>query len=323
VAGQGARNGVTVSVVIPTRNRDESLSRLFGALARQEYSAGFEVIVVNDGGERFEIDGWPRHEHCEEVRVIELDERRGVSTARNRGAEAARFEVLGFLDDDTCPRADWLRRVTTVMGERLDVVALTGRVEATSTDRALDRLRDHAYRARYREHLQSPPVTAADALETRALRRARYLAGGNCAVRASHFQRTKGFDESFASLQDRELGLRLAQDGYGVFYDDDLVVEHDNYARLAHLTSGRFRSGRYSIRLEEKHDVGTGPQPLRVLVGSRLLAFGREAGWRTAGAALLSVVAYRAGRTWERLVRPAARDEVTRRPDTYYLPEEA
>lgn len=88
-----------ISVVIPTHNRAESLKRSLMALSRQIVVESFEVIVVADG--------------CTDDtagRVSDLDlpfsfrfleqEPAGPAAARNRGAEAARGEILLFLDDD-------------------------------------------------------------------------------------------------------------------------------------------------------------------------------------------------------------------------------
>ncbi|EGV18554.1 glycosyltransferase family 2 protein [Thiocapsa marina] len=88
-----------VSVIIPTHNRSESLSRSLFALSRQTLGEPFEVIVVADGctddtGSRVSDLVLPYS-----FRYLEQAPA-GPAAARNRGAEDARADILLFLDDD-------------------------------------------------------------------------------------------------------------------------------------------------------------------------------------------------------------------------------
>lgn len=87
-----------VSVIIPTYNRPEYLCQALESLARQTYKS-FNVTVVNDGGLSV----------CNQLKVFrkifpitlfELEERSGVSYARNYGINKATEEYIAFLDDD-------------------------------------------------------------------------------------------------------------------------------------------------------------------------------------------------------------------------------
>ncbi|MGD2156274.1 MAG: glycosyltransferase family A protein [Anaerolineales bacterium] len=88
-----------ISTIIPTIGRP-SLSRAVESVLEQKCSVGgFEVIVVNDSGERLPEASW---QHSERVRVISTN-RHNRSVARNAGAAIARGKYLHFLDDD-----DWM-----------------------------------------------------------------------------------------------------------------------------------------------------------------------------------------------------------------------
>src|SRR4030095_14404386 len=85
-----------VSVVVPTRNRSALLSRTLRSALRQE-RGDFEVIVVDEASN----DDTPAllsalDDH--RVRVLRHEIPRGLSSARNHGAEDARGEWLAFLD---------------------------------------------------------------------------------------------------------------------------------------------------------------------------------------------------------------------------------
>jgi glycosyltransferase involved in cell wall biosynthesis len=88
-----------VSVVIPTRNRWELLSRHALASALSQEDVEVEVIVVDDASddgseERLEAVADPR------VRAVFREEQGGQAAALNDGIDAARGEWIAFLDDD-------------------------------------------------------------------------------------------------------------------------------------------------------------------------------------------------------------------------------
>jgi glycosyltransferase involved in cell wall biosynthesis len=84
-----------VSVVIPTYNREWSLTEALQSVQDQTYT-DYEVIVVDDGS----TDATPALlEAWDNIRVLS-QERRGVSAARNRGVRAASGEFIAFLDSD-------------------------------------------------------------------------------------------------------------------------------------------------------------------------------------------------------------------------------
>ncbi|MFO7708553.1 MAG: glycosyltransferase [Desulfobacterales bacterium] len=85
-----------VSVVIPTYNRAWCLAEAVGSVLSQEFRS-FELIVVDDGS----TDDTPRllAGYGDAVRTLR-QENRGVSAARNAGIDAARAELVAFLDSD-------------------------------------------------------------------------------------------------------------------------------------------------------------------------------------------------------------------------------
>ncbi|MBT4977758.1 MAG: glycosyltransferase family 2 protein [Gemmatimonadetes bacterium] len=98
-----------ISVVIATHNQVERLTLVLQGLAHQTLQADFEVIVVDDGC----TDGTRRmlaELDIGRVSVIGLKPNQGRNRARNRGIEAARGELVVFLDGDALPAPDLLQR---------------------------------------------------------------------------------------------------------------------------------------------------------------------------------------------------------------------
>ncbi len=95
-----------VSVVIPARNEGVWVRRTVDAVLHASEPASVEVIVVDDGSDDGSCD-FLRHGSAA-ASVID-GPGRGVSAARNAGAERARGTHLFFLDAHVIPEGGWLR----------------------------------------------------------------------------------------------------------------------------------------------------------------------------------------------------------------------
>jgi glycosyltransferase involved in cell wall biosynthesis len=86
-----------VSVVIPTYNRPHPLAELLEVLSWQTYRH-FEVVLVNDGGERIDdiVALYPELD----VHLIHCRDNVGHVEARNIGVKAANGELIMLCDDD-------------------------------------------------------------------------------------------------------------------------------------------------------------------------------------------------------------------------------
>ncbi len=118
VTGQDrAAQAAPASIVIPTYNGAARVPTVLEALARQDTTDGsFEVVIVDNAstdaiGEL--ADSHPavfalrkRGVFCRLVR----EERQGLLYARIRGVLEARGDAICFLDDDTIPDPDYVRR---------------------------------------------------------------------------------------------------------------------------------------------------------------------------------------------------------------------
>ena len=103
-----------ISVVIPTHNRPELLAEALQSMVQQT-AGDWEVIVVDDGssppvslGELAE--GWG-----EKLRVLRHAMPKGGPAAKNTGAQAARGDIIAFLDDDDLYAPEYLERALYVL----------------------------------------------------------------------------------------------------------------------------------------------------------------------------------------------------------------
>src|SRR6478609_6998137 len=99
--------GPMISIIIPAHNEEAYLGQTLEGLQDQIYP-NYEIIVVANGctDRTAEI----ARDRCH--RLINVPER-GLSRARNLGAEAARGDILVFLDADTVLDKDALDTIAT------------------------------------------------------------------------------------------------------------------------------------------------------------------------------------------------------------------
>lgn len=111
-----------VSVIIPARDASRFLAEAVGSIREQEVT-GVEVIVVDDGSS----DDTAELAQQLGTRTIQTAPH-GISHARNQGLEAARGELIAFLDADDMWTRDSLRRRIEVLDRRPDVEFVFGRM---------------------------------------------------------------------------------------------------------------------------------------------------------------------------------------------------
>jgi glycosyltransferase involved in cell wall biosynthesis len=105
-----------VSIIVPAFQSEGRIGSTLHRLRRQSYT-DFEAIVVNDGSTddtsavvRDAVEADSR------IRLVENDRNLGIATARNIGIEAARGQLIAFLDDDDL----WLSRKLELQVARYD-----------------------------------------------------------------------------------------------------------------------------------------------------------------------------------------------------------
>jgi glycosyltransferase involved in cell wall biosynthesis len=185
-----------VSVIVPTRNRSALLATtLRSALCQQDID--LEVIVVDEAStdDTLEVIASFRDSR---IRVIRHNTPRGVSAARNHGAEHAVGDWLAFLDDDDLWAPDKLVRQKQAAEAAGRDWVYAGSVNITGDCRVV---------------FGQPPLPAEEMVE--ALLRWDAIPGGgsNVAVRRKAWQRAGPFDPRLRAGEDWEMWLRLAKHG--------------------------------------------------------------------------------------------------------------
>jgi glycosyltransferase involved in cell wall biosynthesis len=190
-----------LSVVVPTYNRRQILSRTLPTLLSQTLrGAEHEVIVVVDGSSDGTLEMLERIDGGARLRVA-AQPNRGLASARNRGAAEARGEIVLFLDDDMIAAPDLFAAHAEAHGPSRQRVVL-GRMDlAEGVRRSFLKLGVEDWGREFAERVAAPGY------------RFRFddMHFGNASIARSLFERLGGFDESFVAFgnEDYELGFRL------------------------------------------------------------------------------------------------------------------
>jgi O-antigen biosynthesis protein len=102
-----------VSVVVCSYNAERTMKPCLASLEVLDYP-DYEVIVVNDGSTDRTLEIAERFPYC---RIISQPNK-GLSVARNVGAEAATGEIVAYTDSDCVADPDWLTYLVGKMEEK-------------------------------------------------------------------------------------------------------------------------------------------------------------------------------------------------------------
>ena len=197
-----------LTVVVPARNAAAMLPRCLDAIIAQacEAGAGIEIVVVDD----FSGDETAMIAARYPVRLIKLGRHLGAAAARNRGAEIARAPILFFLDADVVLAPGGLERALSAIANPA-VGALIGSYDDDPAEPStVSRFKNLAHHY----------------MHQRSGRRATTFWSGCGLVRREVFVNAGGFDDDRFTLEDVELGYRMAAQGVRIDLDRALQVKH-------------------------------------------------------------------------------------------------
>jgi cellulose synthase/poly-beta-1,6-N-acetylglucosamine synthase-like glycosyltransferase len=187
------------------------------ALGRSKYLP-FECIVVDDGSS----DDSAQVADEAAVRVLKTGRQRGPAAARNLGVREALGEILVFLDADVCVHEDALERIADAFASDTTLDAIIGSYD--------DSPACPGFCSQFRNLMHC-------FVHQTGRRQASTFWTGCGAVRKYVFVMLGGFDERYRvpSMEDVELGYRMAMAGRKVILDRAVLVKHLKEWRLVEM----------------------------------------------------------------------------------------
>lgn len=234
---------ISISVVIPTRDRRVSVQRCMNALRSQEFPAkDLEIVVVSDGSTDGTAEAVAAQRMPFAFRVLEQPHA-GAAAARNRGAAAAAGRVLLFLDDDIEAAPNLVMAHARAHHASTGLVALGDlRVVPPGPDSFFnEQLRDWG-RAMF-EPLRRPGHRY----------HYRDLLSGHFSLEAALFSRVGGFGSNLRCHEDYELGFRLLGAGARFEFLPDAVGTHHEITDLSRALWRKYQEGIADVQIGRRH----------------------------------------------------------------------
>ncbi len=260
-----------LSVILCSYNRAATLRRCLEALEQQTLGKErFEVICVNDGStddtRRVMQEALKRlhgsyHEH---------PENRGLAAARNTGLKAAQGRLVLFINDDTYPEPDLLEQHRQAHERHGNArVAILGHIAFAP---------EHAERilsqALHQYNLLFPLVGTREGVPYGF----DHFVTANLSVARQAFVSGKvWFDETFRryGCEDIEVGYRLWQCGYRVYYHPQAKVIHDHRLTVYDYVRREVANNSNLVQFVDKH-----PELIPHYFGTLRLTEATLAEWR-------------------------------------------
>lgn len=202
---------IDASIIVCVRNGEATIAAQLAALAAQECSHPWELVVVDNGSTDATagiVRDWS--DRLPMLRLIGADERTGLAYARNVGTAAASGGILAFCDADDVADRGWLAALVTGAQEA-DIVG--GELELTqlNTERA--------------RHWRT--MLAGDMSRPHALGYLPYAPGANFAIRRRAFDAVGGCDEAFTICSDDiDLSWRVQRHGGTLAFCDEAIMHY-------------------------------------------------------------------------------------------------
>lgn len=113
-----------ISIIIPTKNRRETLSRCLTSLVKQDYQ-DFEVIIV-DGGSTDGTTNLVKEYRARLAVKFVRQKKRGLVNAVNEGWSVSDGDIVIRTDDDIMATREWLKKVVETFCISNDIGGVTG-----------------------------------------------------------------------------------------------------------------------------------------------------------------------------------------------------
>jgi glycosyltransferase involved in cell wall biosynthesis len=202
----------------------------------------------------------------EAIKIVLLEENKGVSAARNAGIRAAQGDILAFLDDDAVAERGWLESLVATYQE-FDAAAVGGRVLPLWLGRRPDYLPEELYWLVGTTHegfaKEKSTILPREGFEVVEVRN---TFGPNMSFRREVFQKVGLFNEnlgfarrgtSYTQAEEAEFALRMKQKlGQGAMYNPKALVYHKippSKVRVKALLKRAFYQGYSKALLRKLH----------------------------------------------------------------------
>lgn len=229
---------IKLSVIIPCLNEAETISTQLNALAEQDWSEPWEVIIADNGSTDETLGIVEQYKDpLPNLKIIDASGRKGASFARNMGVKASKGELIVFCDADDEVAPGWLAAMAKgiskygFVASRLDARKLSDRdaLKAKGNRRQRDGLIKYYY-TDYFPHASTQSL----------------------GIKRSIHESINGFDENMLSCEDCDYCWRVQLTGNKLYFVPEALVNIRHQSRPDKRYRQARNWGEHDVMLHKK-----------------------------------------------------------------------
>jgi glycosyltransferase involved in cell wall biosynthesis len=238
---------VMLSVIIPCYNAAETIGIQLEALADQQWSEPWEIVVVDNLSTDYSRAVVKQYqEKLENLRLVDAFAQQGQPYACNVGVQTARGELLAFCDADDEIGPGWV----AAMGEALSRYGLVaGRLDSEKlNEKWVQESRNSAQQMGLQQFYPSYLP---------------YAAGANFGVKRALYEIVGGFDESLP-FNDIDFIWRVQLTGASIHFVPESLVHYRYRDTLSGIYRQALSYGEFHVLIYKRYrSMGMSKLPLR------------------------------------------------------------
>jgi glycosyltransferase involved in cell wall biosynthesis len=227
-----------LSVVIPCFNGSDTIGFQLEALANQQWSESWEVIVADNGSTDNSMEIARRYKNrLPNLRIVDASARRGQPYALNVGVKAALGESVAFCDADDEVAPGWVSAMGNALS-KYDLVAC--RMEMAKLNPAwVLKSRSNPQESGVQKYTYPPYLP--------------HAGGGTLGVKRRLWEVVGGFDESFPLLHDTDFCWKVQRTGIKLEFVPDAVIHIRFRTTIKSILRQSFGYAEYNVKIYKKY----------------------------------------------------------------------
>lgn len=224
-----------LSVILTCYNDADTIATQLEALANQQWSEPWEIIVSNNGSTDDSLKIIEQYKHrLPNLRIIDASHKQGQPYALNKGAQASVGESLVFCDADDMVGENWVAAIGEALSRNDFVASRFETKELNSSGFCMKSKQEDGLMTFYPEFYP-------------------YAGGCGLGVKRSLFEASDGFDEKMLLINDVDFCFRIQLAGATLCFVPEAVMHIRHRNSLRAIFRQRMGWGEYKIFLYKKY----------------------------------------------------------------------